>query len=87
MVSDRIRAMGAMHWIVLFAAILAAWLVLFAMSIPSDLRIAARIYGTDLDIVLRRNAGCRRFGARVCHVDADVWRDDGANRFACFRHL
>jgi len=47
MVSDRIRAMGAMHWIVLFAAILAAWLALFAMSIPSDLRIAARIYGTD----------------------------------------
>ena len=47
MVSDRIRAMGALHWIVLFAAILAAWVALFAMSIPSDLRIAARIYGAD----------------------------------------
>ena len=59
MVSDRIRAMGAVHWIVLFALILAAWLALFAMSIPSDLRIAARVYGAD-------------FWASLCIVTPDA---------------
>ena len=59
MVSDRIRAMGALHWIVLFALILAAWLMLFAMSVPSDLRIAARVYGAD-------------FWASLCIVTPDA---------------
>ncbi len=48
MVSDRIHAMKGLHWVALFGAILFAWIVLYAMSLPSDLRAASRIYGSDL---------------------------------------
>ena len=47
MVSDRIRLMGAPHWIALFAAVVASWAVLAAMSVPAELRDAARIFGAE----------------------------------------
>ena len=45
--SDRIRAMGAPHWLALFGLILGAWAVLYIMAVPWDLRVAARVYGTE----------------------------------------
>ncbi len=47
MLSDRIRAMGAPHWLALFAAILGAWVILYAMALPADLRASARIFGAE----------------------------------------
>ncbi len=47
MLSDRIRAMGAPHWLALFAAILGAWVILYAMALPADLRASARIFGGE----------------------------------------
>lgn len=47
MLSDRIRAMGAPHWLALFGLILGAWIVLYAMALPADLRQSARIFGAD----------------------------------------
>jgi predicted metal-binding membrane protein len=37
MLSDRIRAMGAPHWLALFAMILLAWIALFVMATPGDM--------------------------------------------------
>lgn len=45
MLSDRIRTMGAPHWLVLFGLILGAWAMLYAMALPADLRQSARIFG------------------------------------------
>ena len=42
-----IRSMLAVHWVVLFAMILAAWAGLFAMSVPADLRDASRLFGAE----------------------------------------
>ncbi|WP_375571340.1 DUF2182 domain-containing protein [Seohaeicola saemankumensis] len=47
MLSDRIRAMGAPHWLALFGLILGAWIMLYAMALPDDLRASARIFGAD----------------------------------------
>lgn len=45
MLSDRIRAMGAPHWLALFGLILGAWIMLYAMALPADLRASARMFG------------------------------------------
>jgi len=37
--------MTGAHWLLLFAAILAAWAALYAMALPAELRAAGRIYG------------------------------------------
>ena len=47
MVSERIRAMGSRHWLLLFGAIGTAWGLLYAMALPSDLRAAGQVYGLD----------------------------------------
>jgi predicted metal-binding membrane protein len=47
MIANRIRAMGSVQWIALFALILAAWGALYAMALPADLRAASRLYGAD----------------------------------------
>lgn len=47
MLSDRIRAMGAPHWLALFGLILGAWVMLYAMALPADLRASARIFGAE----------------------------------------
>lgn len=46
--ADRIRAMGAPHWLALFGGILAAWALLYAMAVPEALRQAGIAYGADL---------------------------------------
>ena len=47
MLSDRIRMMGAPHWLTLFGLILGAWIALYLMAIPSEFRILSSIYGPD----------------------------------------
>jgi predicted metal-binding membrane protein len=47
MLSDRIRAMGAPHWLALFGLIIGAWVMLYAMALPADLRASARIFGAE----------------------------------------
>lgn len=47
MLSDRIRAMGAPHWLALFGLILGAWIALYAMALPADLRASARLFGAE----------------------------------------
>lgn len=47
MLSDRIRAMGGVHWLTLFGLILGAWIVLYVMAIPPEVRDGARIFGAD----------------------------------------
>lgn len=47
MLSDRIRAMGAPHWLALFGLILGAWTMLYAMALPADLRASARLFGAE----------------------------------------
>lgn len=48
MLADRIRAMGALHWLLLFGVIGSAWGILYAMALPQDLRVAGQFYGPDL---------------------------------------
>ncbi len=47
MLSDRIRAMSAPHWLTLFAGILLAWIALYLMSVPAELRAIGRLYGAE----------------------------------------
>lgn len=47
MLSDRIRAMGAPHWLVLFGGILLAWIALYLMSVPAELRTIGTLYGAE----------------------------------------
>ena len=47
MLSDRIRAMGAPHWLALFGGILGAWALLFMMAVPGGLRALGPGYGAD----------------------------------------
>ncbi|WP_137702334.1 DUF2182 domain-containing protein [Marimonas lutisalis] len=39
--------MRGVHWLALFALILAAWGALYAMALPEELRAAQRIYGAE----------------------------------------
>ena len=47
MLATLIRQKNGLHWVGLFALILAAWAVLYVMALPSDLRAAGRIYGAE----------------------------------------
>lgn len=51
MLADRIRAMGAPHWLALFGLILVAWAGLFVMAVPvsdsGELRAMGAVYGAD----------------------------------------
>ena len=45
--TQSIRQMTGLHWLMLFGGILLAWAALFAMSVPSNLRAAGAIYGAE----------------------------------------
>lgn len=47
MLSDRIRAMSAPHWLALFGGILLAWIALYLMSVPAELRAIGSLYGAE----------------------------------------
>ncbi|MEO9825612.1 MAG: DUF2182 domain-containing protein [Paracoccaceae bacterium] len=40
------------QWLMLFGAILAAWVALYAMAIPTELREASRVFGSDFWVAL-----------------------------------
>ncbi|ABF64179.1 unknown protein [Ruegeria sp. TM1040] len=50
--TQSIRQMSGLHWLLLFAGILLAWAGLFAMSVPADLRAAGQVYGADFWLAL-----------------------------------
>ena len=74
MVSERIRAMGSRHWLLLFGAIGTAWGLLYAMALPSDLRAASQVYGLDfltqLCVVTPDAAGLFRVTLMWCLMSA-----------------
>ncbi|MGR3759197.1 DUF2182 domain-containing protein [Roseobacteraceae bacterium NS-SX3] len=45
--AERIRTMGGWHWLALFGGILGAWVLLYLMAVPSELREAGAIYGSE----------------------------------------
>ncbi len=45
--TEGIRRMNGVHWLLLFGVILLCWAVLFAMSVPQDLRAAGSVYGAE----------------------------------------
>lgn len=47
MLANRIRAMGAAHWLVLFGLILVAWALLYLMAVPGGQRAAGAVYGAE----------------------------------------
>lgn len=47
MLADRIRRMSGVHWLALFAFVLASWMALWLMAVPPDIRALSRIYGPD----------------------------------------
>lgn len=54
MLAERIRAMGAPHWLALYGLILAGWAALYAMAVPADLRALSALYGADFWAALCR---------------------------------
>ena len=52
MISARIRAMGAAHWLLLYAFVLIGWVVLWLMSLSVDPQGYGAIYGADFLISL-----------------------------------
>ena len=50
--TEGIRRMSGLHWLMLFGGILLCWAALFAMSVPQDLRIAGAIYGAEFWLTL-----------------------------------
>ena len=59
MLSSRIRAMSAPHWLGLFAVIVTAWTLLYLMAVPSEIRQFASVYGGE-------------FWASLCIVTPDT---------------
>ena len=47
MISEPIRKMSQVHWIVLFLFISIAWLFLYLLSVPEELRLLSKIYGAN----------------------------------------
>lgn len=52
MLATRIRAMGAAHWVFLFALILGGWSALWLMAVPAETRELGQIYGAEFWISL-----------------------------------
>ncbi len=50
--TEGIRRMSGLHWLMLFGGILLCWAALFAMSVPQDLRAAGAVYGADFWLTL-----------------------------------
>ena len=91
MLAERIRAMGAPHWVGLFAVILAAWAVLYAMALPADLRAAGRVYGADfwsqLCLVTPDAAGFGRLFLMWMIMSAAMMAPTALPAFATFDEL
>lgn len=91
MIAGRIRAMGAAHWIALFATILLSWGLLYAMAVPADLRAAGRFYGADflaqLCVVTPDAAGAGRLFAMWAVMSAAMMAPSALPAFATYEDL
>ena len=47
MISEQVRKMTQVHWIMLFLAISVAWIFLYLLSVPNELRLLSKIYGVN----------------------------------------
>ena len=47
MISEQVRKMTQVHWIMLFLGISVAWIFLYLLSVPNELRLLSKIYGTN----------------------------------------
>ena len=47
MISEQVRKMTQVHWIMLFLAISIAWIFLYLLSVPNELRLLSKIYGAN----------------------------------------
>ncbi|MDU8944699.1 DUF2182 domain-containing protein [Ovoidimarina sediminis] len=45
LLADRIRSLGAAHWLGFFGAVLIAWALMFWMAAPAELRVLEGLYG------------------------------------------
>lgn len=91
MIAARIRQMAGMHWIALFALILACWAALYAMSVPAELREAGRIFGagfwSDLCRVTPDAAGYLRIAAMWALMAAGMMAPTALPAFATYEDL
>ena len=47
MISEQVRKMTQVHWIMLFLVISIAWIFLYLLSVPNELRLLSKIYGAN----------------------------------------
>ena len=47
MISELVRKMTQIHWIMLFLSIFIAWIFLYLLSVPNELRLLSKIYGAN----------------------------------------
>ena len=91
MVSARIRAMGAAHWLALYGAILVAWGALYMMALPSELRELRAVYGADfwasLCVVTPDAAGYFRILAMWALMSAAMMAPTALPAFATYEDL
>ncbi len=91
MIATRIRAMGAPHWVALFAVILGAWIILYMMSVPADLRAAGQVYGAgfwrDLCMLTPDAAGFLKMGLMWALMAAAMMAPTALPAFATYDEL
>ncbi|WP_376744355.1 DUF2182 domain-containing protein [Marimonas arenosa] len=83
--------MRGVHWLALFAVILAAWGALYAMALPDDLRAASRFYGsefwTELCTVTPDAAGFARIALMWTLMSAAMMAPTALPAFATYDDL
>src|SRR6056297_3418993 len=91
MIAARVRRMGGLHWLALYALILGAWGLLYAMALPADLREGAVIYGADflrsLCIVTPDAAGFARIALMWALMSAAMMAPTALPAFATYEDL
>ena len=85
MISEQVRKMTQVHWIMLFLAISIAWIFLYLLSVPNELRLLSKIYGAnffnEFCIITPDVSG---FFQIFFDVDTNVSSNDGTYGFASF---
>src|SRR6056297_3947396 len=91
MISARIRRMTGGHWLMLFGLILLAWGALYVMALPTDLRLAGRIYGAEflasLCVVTPDAAGFARITVMWALMSAAMMAPTALPAFATYDGL
>src|SRR6056297_1569393 len=91
MIAARVRRMGGLHWLALYALILGAWGLLYAMALPADLREGAVIFGADflrsLCIVTPDAAGFARIALMWALMSAAMMAPTALPAFATYEDL